>query len=283
MNSTEWLTYFQQNKLDRVPISWHDGVHVCRHVRAPLARSLARFQLGESSDGTRLREAARRLAIRTGDHEYAQAIELFIGEEQEHARLLAETLGRMRAPLVKRHWSDWLFRRCRHLLGFYEEISVLLMAEIVALKYYGVVRCGTEDAVIEKMCDQILYDEKFHVRFHCDYLHCTLVQRPIWFRRVCWCVLTGMFAGASVVVAWDHRRAFTVLGSSSEEFLRESWLNFAAARQSIFTGEAFVWSATAGAVESPLKEAVAPAQPHASSWVAAVLTRHLLLRRRLTS
>jgi len=31
-----------------------------------------------------------------------------------------------KAPLLPRHWTDSLFRRCRHLLGFYEEIAVLL-------------------------------------------------------------------------------------------------------------------------------------------------------------
>jgi hypothetical protein len=282
MDSSEWLKYFRQNTLDRVPISWHDGVRVCRHVRGPLARSLARFQLGESSDGARLRAAARRLANHTGDRDYAEAIGLFIGEEQEHARLLAEVLSRMHAPLLSRHWSDWLFRRCRHLLGFYQEISVLLMAEIVALKYYSIVRCGADDGVIEKVCDQILYDEKFHVRFHCEYLHRALAKRSNWFCRCCWCGLTEMFACASAVVACDHRRAFAMLGSSSEEFLRESWLNFAAARRSIFTGEAFVWSATTGAIESPVEPAVSRAQPRAPSWVAAVLTRHLSSHKRPT-
>jgi len=281
MNSTEWLAYFQQNQRDRVPISWHEGTRVCRHLRGPLARSLARFQLGESSDGARLRRAARRVAERTGDCEYAEAIGLFISEEQEHARLLANVLSGMATPLLRRHWSDWLFRRCRHLLGFYQEISVLLMAEIVALKYYSVVRGGAENSVIEKVCDQILYDEKFHVRFHCEYLQRVLVKRPSWFRRSCWCALTGMFAGASVVVAWDHRRAFAALGSSWEEFLRESWLNFAAARHSIFTGEPFIWSAAAGVIESPIEAVAAQAQPRAPSWVATVLTRHLSLRKRL--
>ena len=43
----------------------------------------------------------------------------------------------MNAPLLQHHWTDSLFRRCRHLLGFYEEISVLLMAEIIALAFPG--------------------------------------------------------------------------------------------------------------------------------------------------
>jgi hypothetical protein len=221
------------------------------------------------------------LASGTRDYDYQEAIGLFIGEEQKHARLLAEVLSRMQASLLRRHWSDWVFRRCRHLLGFYQEISVLLMAEIVALKYYSVVRSGAENGVIGKVCARILYDEKFHVRFHCEYLHWALVHRPNWFRRICWFALTVMFAGACAVVAWDHRRALHALGASSEEFLSESWLNFAAARQSIFTGEAFVWSATAASVESPQPGAQASVQPHAPSWVAAILTRLCVLRRRL--
>src|SRR5437867_1207064 len=127
MTSTEWLAYFRQNRLDRLPVAWDEPVAVTAPARAALERSVARFQLGESSDGRRLRRRVWRLAGRTGDIAYAQAIELFIGEEQEHSRLLGRMLERLQAPRLRRHWSDWLFRRGRHLLGFYEEIGVLLM------------------------------------------------------------------------------------------------------------------------------------------------------------
>ncbi len=82
MNSMEWLAYFRQNRLDRMPVAWDVPVGVPAAVRGALAKSLARFQLGESSDGLRL----GRLVRRAGDDAYAHAIELFIGEEQEHAR-----------------------------------------------------------------------------------------------------------------------------------------------------------------------------------------------------
>ena len=48
-----------------------------------------------------------------------------------------------------------------------------------------------------------------------------------------------MFAGAMAVVAWDHRDAFIAMGGSSKKFLAGAWLEFSAARRSIFTGEAF--------------------------------------------
>jgi hypothetical protein len=244
MNSTEWLSYFRQNRSDRMPICWHEGVHVCRHLRRPLASSLARFQLGESSDGSRLLAAARRLAAQTGDCDYREAIALFVAEEQEHSRLLAKLLEQMQGVRLRSHWTDQWFRRCRHLLGFYEEISVLLMAEIVALKYYSVIRRGAEDALMAKVCEQILHDEKFHVRFHCEFLHSALKVRSAMLRGAGCCTLNMMFVAASALVAWDHRTALTALGCPSREFLRDSWNNFVAARRAIFSGEAFAWSDT---------------------------------------
>ncbi len=42
MNSSDWLAYFRQNQLDRRGIAWHEGIPLDPHLRAPLARSLAR-------------------------------------------------------------------------------------------------------------------------------------------------------------------------------------------------------------------------------------------------
>jgi hypothetical protein len=257
MTSQDWLAYFRQNREHRLPVSWHEGVHVRPALRAPLAGSLARFQLGESSDGARLRAAVWRLVERTGDKDYGAAIELFIAEEQEHGRLLGRALDLMEAPRLRGHWSDWLFRRCRHLLGYDEEIVVLLMAETVTLKYYGIIRTCGGDLVLEAVCSQILYDEKFHVRFHCEYLHRALGRREIE-REAAWWVLTGLFAGASAVVAWDHRQAFRALGGSSREFLRDSWQNFRAARRAIFSGLPFEWDMAGGPATELLRGVWSP-------------------------
>jgi hypothetical protein len=254
MNSSDWLAYFRQNQLDRRGIAWHEGIPLDPHLRAPLARSLARFQLGESSDGERLKARARQLARKTGDQMYADAIELFIAEEQEHSRLLANVLHQLNAPLLRHHWTDSLFRRCRHLLGFYEEISVLLMAEIIALKYYGAIREGCRAPVLEIVCEQILADEKFHVRFHCERFHETISRRSWLIRALWWLVLSSMFGAASAVVAWDHRHAFRALGGSATEFLRDSRANFRAAREAVFSGVPFARGAAEQVPTPPLHE-----------------------------
>jgi hypothetical protein len=259
MNSSDWLAYFRQNQLDRRGIAWHEGIPLDPRLRTPLARSLARFQLGESSDGARLKARAHRLAQKTGDHAFADAIELFIAEEQEHSRLLANVLQQLHAPLLRHHWTDSLFRRCRHLLGFYEEISVLLMAEIIALKYYGAIREGCRAPVLEIVCEQILADEKFHVRFHCERFHETILRQAGPVRALWWLALSAMFAGASAVVAWNHRHAFRALGCSATEFLHDSWANFRAARDAIFSGVPFARGAAEQAPAAPL-----PAPPRLS-------------------
>ncbi len=171
-------------------------------------------------------------------------------------------LDRLEEPRLRRHWSNWLFRRCRHGLGFYEEIAVLLMAEIVALKYYSVIRNGTRDAAIQRVCEQVLHDEKCHVRFHCEYLHRRITRMP----AAVAVGLTAMFAGASAVVAWDHRDAHVALESSPEDFLADSWENFPTARQAIVTGEPFVWSRTLQRVESPTLPARQRAMPWLEAW-----------------
>ena len=239
MNNSDWLAYFRQNQLQRRGIAWHEGIHLASRLQVPLARSLAAFQLGESSSGTRLLSAARELGEKTSDPDYPRAIALFIAEEHEHSRLLAKSLELMNTPLLKKQWTDSLFRRCRHLLGFYEELCVLLMAEIIALKYYGVIRqrCGAR--VLEVVCEQLLADEKFHVRFHCERLHGVISPFGSPIRAGFGAVLTVMFAVASTIVACDHRQMFGAIGSSSTEFLRDSWLNFFAARRAIFDGTPF--------------------------------------------
>lgn len=239
MRSREWLIYFKQNKTDRRLIAWHEGVHVRIDLYRPLARSLATFQLGKSAEGRHLLARACRLAERNGDPDYAEAMRLFIGEEHEHACLLAVVLKQMNAPLAERQWAEWVFRLVRNVWGYYFEITVLLMAEITALQYFSLLRRGAGSNTIASVCDQILYDEKFHIRFHCEYLHHALAAKPAVVCAACRCGLILMYATASAVVAWDGRKLFPALGGSPGEFLFGAWANFAAARDAIFLGVPF--------------------------------------------
>src|SRR2546423_1480664 len=97
-----WQTYFENNRNHRLEIPWDRDLTIGPELRPHLIRSLQRFQLGESGEGLHLRRKAK--VVR--DSSYENAIGLFIGEENEHARLMAIVLQKLGAPLLRHHWSD---------------------------------------------------------------------------------------------------------------------------------------------------------------------------------
>ncbi|MEU3464105.1 ferritin-like domain-containing protein [Streptomyces sp. NPDC006733] len=180
----------------------------------PLTRSLQRFQVGEDGDGANL----IRKADEAGDREYAAAVRLFVAEEQNHARLLAALLGAGGRPLITAHWSDSAFVRLRRLLGLRLELLVLMIAEVVALRYYRAVSEGAGDPLVSEVAARILADERRHVPFHCLRLRQALGALPHALRVL---VLAGwrlLLLGATAVVVWDHGPALRHLGVGRRRF-----------------------------------------------------------------
>lgn len=183
----------------------------------PLARSLQRFQVGEDGDGANL----IRKADEAGDPEYAAAVRLFVAEEQNHARLLALLLGAGDVPTIAAHWSDSAFVRLRRLLGLRLELMVLMIAEVVALRYYRAVSEGTGDPLVSEVAARILADERRHVPFHCLRLREALGALPATPRVL---VLAGwrvLLLGATAVVVWDHGPALAHLGVRRRRFVAD--------------------------------------------------------------
>lgn len=88
--------------------------------RTWLAESLAVFQLGESGGGTRLSRFVRRSFEAEGreiDAAYVRAVELFLAEENDHARYLEGLVGYLGGRLRRSHWMNGVFRRVRAALG----------------------------------------------------------------------------------------------------------------------------------------------------------------------
>lgn len=99
-----------------------------------LAPSLAIFQLGESGTGEHLFEAARHAVTDPG---YRRCLERFVTEEQEHSRLLGVVLDAMGQPFRHHHWTDRAFVLIRRAHSLRTEVLALMVAEVVALSYYG--------------------------------------------------------------------------------------------------------------------------------------------------
>ncbi|MET9081859.1 ferritin-like domain-containing protein [Streptomyces sp. NPDC004237] len=152
---------------------------------------IQRFQVGEDGDGANLVGKADQ----AGDADYAQAVRLFVAEEQNHARLLTG------------HWSDTVFVRLRRLMGLHMELLVLMIAEVVALRYYRALRDGT--------------DEQRHVPFHCERLHASLAELPRAVRRPVMILWRLLLLAVCLVVALDHGPGLRRLGIGRLRFVND--------------------------------------------------------------
>lgn len=213
-----WLNYFQFNRNHRSQIPWERGIKIEPHLREPLIRSLRKFQLGESGDGRRL----CRHAAATGDFVYTAAIDLFIKEEQEHARLMGEILKRLGAPLLKSHWSDNCFVIMRHFFGLNQELMVLLLPEMIAKRYFRALRDGTKDEVLRVVFEQIAQDEEGHLAFHVEYLRRAFAGMHFLDRIGTQVIWRFLFRVTCIAVALDHRGVLAAVGVNPREFWRSS-------------------------------------------------------------
>ena len=183
-------------------------------LREVLVPSLKKFQLGESGDGPRLRAHARA----SGTAAYAAAIELFVKEEQTHARLLGDAIRALGGETLQRHWSHSWFARLRRLSGLRTELLVLMMAEIIGLRYFRALRDGIDNPVLYRLFAQIVADEEAHVDFHCDAL-CQMFAGQSWVMRgparIAWNLF---FDAVCTVMLLDHGEVLLAVGESRDDF-----------------------------------------------------------------
>ncbi|MFD3905767.1 ferritin-like domain-containing protein [Streptomyces sp. CB04723] len=219
MNSTgygDWIRDFETARRERAgqgDPDWRTGVPLHPAIR----RSVQRFQVGEDGDGAELITKAEA----SGDAEYASAVRMFVAEERNHARLLALLLASGDAPTIASHWSDRIFVTLRRALGLRLELLVLMIAEVVALRYYRALRDGGEDALTREVAGRVLADEERHVPFHCHRLRRALRPLPAPARVLVTSGWRAALAVACLVVAVDHGPALRRLGVGRGRFAVE--------------------------------------------------------------
>ncbi|WP_228988874.1 ferritin-like domain-containing protein [Streptomyces sp. DH8] len=213
----DWIRVFgtaRRERAERGDPDWRTGAPLHPAIR----RSVQRFQVGEDGDGAELITKAEA----AGDAEYASAVRMFVAEERNHARLLALLLASGGAPLIASHWSDRLFVTVRRALGLRLELLVLMVAEVVALRYYRALRDGGEDALTREVAGRVLADEERHVPFHCHRLRRALRPLPSPVRLLATSLWRTAVAAACLVVAVDHGPALRRLGVGPVRFARET-------------------------------------------------------------
>ncbi|MFJ9790483.1 hypothetical protein [Streptomyces globosus] len=211
-----WVRHFEAERERRAAAGDPDWARGAR-LSPALVRSIRTFQVGEDGDGSALIAKADR----AGDPEYAAAARLFVAEEQNHARLLALLLSAAGADTLDGHWSDAAFVRVRRLLGLRVELMVLMVAEVVALRYYRALRDGSGDPLACEVAARILADEERHVPFHVRRLHEGLAGLPRPARQAATAGWRAMVAAAALLVAADHGAALREAGVSRRAFVSE--------------------------------------------------------------
>ncbi|RZU51368.1 hypothetical protein EV385_3185 [Krasilnikovia cinnamomea] len=216
MDFAYWLHEFEDAVVDRGRTpepAWGTG----GPLPAALIASLQRFQAGEDGDGASLIAKS----ARAGDADYLAAIRMFVAEEQRHARLLERVLGEAGAATLAGHWTDTVFVVVRRAFGLRLELMTLMVAEVVALRYYRALRDGAPDPLLSEVAGRILADEQRHVPFHVARLRHGFVRLPRGVRAMVaggWWLL---MLGATLVVAVDHAGALRRLHLSPRRFVAD--------------------------------------------------------------
>ncbi|MDT7798251.1 MAG: hypothetical protein QOI78_1684 [Actinomycetota bacterium] len=227
MTHRHWLEDFETEaarRRSREDPPWARGARLDPDV----ARSIQRFQVGEAGDGANLvAKAAGDMA--GGDAVYLAAVKLFVAEEQNHARMLGELLRAAGVPTITSHWSDTVFVRLRRALGLRLELMVLLIAEVVALRYYRALRDGTADPLVTRVAALILADEERHVPFHCHRLRLGFETLGKPTRALVFGAWRLLLLGVTITVAADHGRALRNLGVGRLVFVADVVTAFEAA------------------------------------------------------
>ncbi|MFG3660883.1 ferritin-like domain-containing protein [Streptomyces sp. NPDC047706] len=235
----KWTRQFEDERARRVALDDPDWGHRATLHPAVWA-GVQRFQVGEDGDGANL--VAK--ADEAGDDDYAQAVRLFVAEEQNHARLLARLLAAGGVPALTGHWSDTVFVRLRRLLGLRMELLVLLIAEVVALRYYRALRDGTDDPLVTDIAGRILADEQRHVPFHCERLHDSLAELPRVTRRPVMALWRLLLVAVCLVVAADHGRGLRQLGVGRLRFVTDVVASSGAVASAVLTPRPDAWTST---------------------------------------
>lgn len=202
-----WRNFFAERRGRPLP-ELHDPQDYSG-VPASLARSLAIFQLGESGGGTVV-EQARSSRLRSADGYYAEALQLFVGEEHRHAEILAICVRNLGGSPIRRNWTADLFVFTRRLLGLRLKVLVLLVAEVVGICYYRLIAMQLPTGRLRSLLEQIVEDERSHLRFHCEFLRAE--TRGPWRRVVFAAVWRLAILSAVLVTLVDHRAALRDLG-----------------------------------------------------------------------
>jgi hypothetical protein len=201
-----WLAHFEQSAARPLPQLPGALTDVPATLRLPLARCLARFQLGESG-GHRIVEQIDDAPLEASSPEHRAALQLFVREEARHAGILGGLVLGLGGRVLERNWAQGTFKLGRNLFGLRTKLLVLNVAEVIGIVCYGLVAETLPVGPTRAALAQIAADEEHHLAFHSE-LFARQTRGRSWNALIWW--LVGLAACAGVVI--DHGRDLAALG-----------------------------------------------------------------------
>ncbi len=221
-----WHAHFTKNRSNAGDIAWDTPDALTVDEKRSIAVSIAAFQLGEYSEGKGLLKSAAAYAEKSGDLLLVPITKLFIAEEQNHALLLKRFMNIHDIALIKKNWTDAVFRRLRKNVGYELAITVLITAEIISVVYYRNLKRATNSKLLAAICDKILADEAAHIKYETEMINDIRDSKPAAVRHVTAFLHSFLFFGTTIVVYFNHRRVLKRGGCEFYDFWAACWSEF---------------------------------------------------------
>lgn len=202
--TTDWLAwrYFFERRSDR-PLPKLNLKAETSMVPASLARSLAVFQLGETGDGTIIRQVMH-AGLPGIDKHHMHAVASLIDEECRHANILAMCVRMLGGELIRKNWTARMFVITRRMFGLRVKVTIMMAAEIIGMCYYAAIAEKLQRGPVRRYLTQLVGDKRAHVDFHCQFLRSQM--KSAWQRRIFAVAWRTLMRAAVVVVNIEHRR-----------------------------------------------------------------------------
>lgn len=222
VDSSAWLAWFRHNR-SRESASVPTSIAVHPELHDALVHALQVFHLGEAGEGRVAKEAACS-DDPVLDAALVECVELYVREEGRHARELLAVLRALGAEPLRRTPAEKLFRWTRRAIGLRQKMLTIVVAEIVGLVFYELLRDRIPNAAIADTASRIAADEAAHLDFQAALFRSILAHPSVPFPRAYAAAVAIVFAsvltGAVATVAIDQRRLLRALGCSSTELAR---------------------------------------------------------------
>jgi uncharacterized membrane protein YciS (DUF1049 family) len=219
-NSQHWINYFTHN-LQNKRIDWSIKPFLTAKEKASILKSLQAWQLGETSEGKNLINAANKHAKQLNDKDYTPAIRLFIKEEQKHGENLGRYLDLIGEKRIKKDWGDSLFRKFRGLNTHMEFWTIaVITVESTAQLFYQCLKDATSCKLLKQICTDILIDEAAHITFQIERLSIIYQHKNAFMRLITYYFYT-CFYYSTIMVVWFALRKLFIAGNL---YFSDYWL-----------------------------------------------------------